>query len=370
MVNLRSTVVLKTDICDFTKQVKDLTESNLRELLNQHKSLISQIIVKHEGSLIKGEGDSFWIIFPSVTAAALAGIEIQQELRASQSGKSEGERLKIRVAITLGDVLHQERDIFGDSVNLTARIESITPPDEIYLSQAAWLGLNKAEVQTSFVNDFSLKGMSELEKIYRVEQKHQTRIVSNQIIVITDLKGFNSYHDNNSIERVEALLIHLDALEKAICQEYGGTIRFLIGDAYLLTFTNAELSLAASDKLCQQWQDFIDTNKIECGLAIGMTKRDLNIFYSCIYGKDINIAGLLERVGRLTCPSLQQSSLIVDERIYQEVQGTQWENKLQRIERKLFLENFLQPSPREYLANHDFISSSLNIEGSNTAPKS
>lgn len=81
-----------------------------------------------------------------------------QELRRLQSGKSDDNRLSIRVMIALGDVLHQDRDIFGDTVNFTATIESITPQNEIYCSQAAWLALNKAEVQTSFVNEFSWKG--------------------------------------------------------------------------------------------------------------------------------------------------------------------------------------------------------------------
>ncbi|WP_432812932.1 adenylate/guanylate cyclase domain-containing protein [Pantanalinema sp. GBBB05] len=60
--------------------------------------------------------------------------------------------------------------MFGDSVNLAARIESVTPAGETYLSQAAWLALNKAEVSTEFVDSFSLKGMSEPEKVYRINQ--------------------------------------------------------------------------------------------------------------------------------------------------------------------------------------------------------
>ncbi|WP_242057075.1 MULTISPECIES: hypothetical protein [Oscillatoriales] len=52
------------------------------------------------------------MIFSSVTTAALAAVEMQQELRAIQSGKGDDERLSIRISISLGDVLHQDRDIF------------------------------------------------------------------------------------------------------------------------------------------------------------------------------------------------------------------------------------------------------------------
>ncbi len=331
MVNLRSTVLMKTDICGFSRRVKNLSELELSAFLNQHKNFILDISTKHEGNLIKGEGDSFWIIYPSVTSAALAAINMQQELRRIQSGKSDAERLAIRVAITLGDVLHQDRDIFGDIVNLTARIEAITPPDEIYLSQAAWLALNKAEVQASFVNEFTLKGMGEPERIYRIDQKHKTRLVKNQTIIVTDVKGFTAYQESHSIENVEKLLTQLDLLEKEVCEEYGGTIRLIMGDAYLLTFQSASFALAAVEKLCHNWEKFMLDNHIGCGLGIGVSQGDLYIFRSCIYGQDINIALKLEYISSLICPRKNENSVIVSKQIKNELRNTHWDERLQQV---------------------------------------
>lgn len=353
MANLRSTVITKTDICGFTTLVKNLSELELSTLLNAHKSFILDLSTKNEGSLIKGEGDSFWIIFPSVTSAALAAVEMQQELRRLQSGKSDDNRLSIRVTIALGDVLHQDRDIFGDTVNLTARIESITPQDEIYLSQAAWLALNKAEVQASFVNEFPLKGMNELEKIYRIDQKHKTRIVQNQTIIVTDVKGFTAYQESNSIENVEKLISHLDRLEQEVCEEYGGTIRLIMGDAYLLTFQSAHLALAAVEKLCKNWQRFIQSNHIPCGLGIGVAQGDLYIFRSCIYGKGINGALRLEYISSLVCPSKDKNSVVISQRIKDEVGGTIWENKVQKIEQVVTSDQKLHKISREFLNENE-----------------
>lgn len=353
MTNLRSTVVLKTDICEFTSQVENLRESSLKELLEQHKQLISTIAFKQGGSLIKGEGDSFWLIFPSVTTAALAGVEMQQELRVSQPGKTDEQRLKIRIAITLGDVLHLDRDIFGDAVNLAARIETLTPPDEIYLSQAAWLALNKAEIQSAFVGEFSLKGISQPEKVYRIQQRYQTRHIQNQILVKTDLRGFTHYQESHSTREVETLLTYLDQSQKAICREFGGTIRLILGDSYYLTFPQSDLALAALQQLCYQWKEFIQAHQIECGLAIGMTRGDLMIFQSCIYGRDINIAARLEPIGRLVKPQREQNSVITDERIYQDIQQTYWHRQFQKIEREFILENLLDHRPKELFMSHD-----------------
>jgi class 3 adenylate cyclase len=353
MATLRSTVIMKTDISQFTQRVKNLSQSELSSLLNQHKNFISNISVKNEGSVIKGEGDAFWIIFSSVTSAALAAVEMQQELRTMQSGKADDERLAIHVAIALGDVLHQDTDIFGDTVNLTARIESVTPPDEIYLSQAAWLALNKAEIQTSFVNEFSLKGMSEPEKIYKIDQKHKTRIIKNQVIIFTDLRGFTAYHESHSIEDVERLLTQLDLLEKEVCEEYGGTIRLITADAYFLTFIEAHLALAAIESLCRKWSEFIQQHQIGCGIRIGVNKGDLNIFRSCIYGRDINIAARLETTGRIICPGTEQNSVLVTERIKDEVSGTSWSDKLQKVDKRVILDQISDYRPKDFFREND-----------------
>ena len=118
MTTIRSTVIVKTDIRGFTAKVQTLPESELGYLLDQHKRFVSEVVANNSGSIVKGEGDAFWITFPSVSAATSAAVDMQQGLRMAQTGKSDHERLAIRVVIGLGDVLHQDKDIFGDTVNL------------------------------------------------------------------------------------------------------------------------------------------------------------------------------------------------------------------------------------------------------------
>lgn len=218
MANIRSTVIMKTDLCGFTSRVQTLSQGDLSELLNFHKEFTAAIVIRYDGHVLKGEGDSFWVIFPSVTNATLAAIEIQQELGLLQTGKGEDERLQIRIAISLGDVLHQDEDIFGDAVNLVARIESVTPADEIYLSQSSHLTLNKAEVTTELVDVFSFKGISQSENVYRVIQKHKTKVIRDQILVFTDLKKMNRYFDSNSdeVQSMRAIEFMLTQFEEFI----------------------------------------------------------------------------------------------------------------------------------------------------------
>src|SRR5215216_2905763 len=102
MSKLRTTVIVKTDLVESTPRVAGLSESELTTLLNQHKRFISEIVARNEGRIIRGEGDAFWIAFPSVTAAVLTSIDIHQHLRTMQAGRGEKNRLAIRVVISVG----------------------------------------------------------------------------------------------------------------------------------------------------------------------------------------------------------------------------------------------------------------------------
>src|SRR6266849_6301063 len=143
MTTLRTTVIMKTDISGSTVKFRGLAEADLHALLIDHREFLRRHALAHDGRIVKPEGDGFWLAFPSVTAAALAARAMQEELRLAQPNKGD-DRLAMRVVISLGDVLHEDGALVGDTVVLTARLEAITPPDEIYLSAAAWLALNQA----------------------------------------------------------------------------------------------------------------------------------------------------------------------------------------------------------------------------------
>lgn len=334
MNGLMTTVVAKTDICGFTSTISELSRDELSALLLQHKDFITDIAIKHQGMIIKGEGDSFWMTFPSVTTAAIAAFETQQELRILQSGKADDSRIAIRIAITLGDVLHQDNDIFGDSVNLAARIEAITPPDEIYLSQAAWLALNTAEMQTSFVNEFKLKGISEPAKIYKIEQRHRTRIIEGQIILCTDLGAFGKYQQTHTIEDTEKLLLFLDDSMKETCRRNHGVVRNIVGDSYIVTFATVTDALTTAEELFSAWEAHTGTNDIQCGLNIGIHKGDVYVFRSYFFGWDVNVAGALEGMSK----ERERGAILCSERIRDALMDTPWKGRT-RLEGEIKIRN-------------------------------
>jgi class 3 adenylate cyclase len=325
MTPLRTTVIMKTDIRGSTVRFRALPEVDLDALLTEHRQFVSRLAAAHDGRIVKPEGDGFWVVFPSVTAGALAAMHMQEELRLAQPGKGD-ERLAMRIVLTLGDVLHQEGALVGDAVVLAARIEEITPPDEIYLSPAAWLAVNQAEVQTSFVDAFVLKGFPEPVPVYRITQTHRMRLIVDQYIVFTDLRGLSTI----PMSTVEKILDRLLELVGRVCRECGGTNRFGTGDAYCLTFPEPGLAMAAVERLAAGWGVFEDRERLRCPLNVVVHKGVLYTFRSYLLSSDLNVAVQIESATRRLPP--EDTSIFVTRQVRLDLVGTPWEERLQLVD--------------------------------------
>jgi class 3 adenylate cyclase len=216
MSPLRTTVVMKTDISGSTSRFRQLLASDLKALLSEHRTFLAQHAEEHGGRIIKAAGDGYWLEFASVTAAAQAAIRMQETLRLSQLNRGD-DRIAIRIVIALGDIAAQDDDFIGDAFALATRVEAVTPPDEIYLTSAARLALTSAmEIQTAFVETFVFKGIVEPMPVYRIEQRHRTRIISDTYILWLDLAGFGRIMDANPASSTVELLLwrHLRSVAK------------------------------------------------------------------------------------------------------------------------------------------------------------
>lgn len=329
MSALRTTAILKTDIRGSTERFRTLSEPDLTALLAEHGQFIARVAAAHEGRIVKGEGDGFWVVFPSVTAAAQAAVLMQEELRLAQPNKGD-DRLVMRIVISVGDVLEQAAALVGDAVVLAARIETLTPPDEMYMSAAARAVVNQAEVRTGHVDTFVLKGFAEPVAVYRVEHAHRTRVVENQYIVITDLGGFIQLCESSPMAVVEAVLDRLSELIGETCREFGGIARFSRGDGYCLTFHEATSALAAAERLTAEWAAYTAGAGLRVPMTVGVHKGVLHLFRSYLYGADVNAASRIESLaGRV---GGGESLILVSDRVRKDLAATVWETRLQTVE--------------------------------------
>ena len=330
MAALQTTAILKTDVSGSTARYRALPEADLHALFVEHQEFLRRHAAVHDGRIVKPEGDGFWLVFPSVTAAALAAMAMQEELRLAQANKGD-DRLAMRVVIALGDVLHEDGALVGDTVVLTARIESITPPDEIYLSAAAWLAVSQGEVRTTLVDAFPLKGFATPVPVYRVEQTHRTRVIDDQYIVYTDLRSFSRLMDRPSLSTVEKVLDRLFEVVNQVARELGGTIRFNAGDAYCLTFGAAEVAVTAAERISAAWSAFVRAETLPCPVNIALHQGPLYAFRSYLYGPGLEVAGGVERASTRALQAGEGGIFLTGE-ARKGLTGPGWDARLRRVD--------------------------------------
>ncbi|MEQ8295543.1 MAG: adenylate/guanylate cyclase domain-containing protein [Nitratireductor sp.] len=134
----RLAAVLAADMVGYTR-LMEMDERGTLERLRTHRiELIDPAIAKNHGRIIKTTGDGMLVEFQSVVDAARCAVEIQDRMRRRNTDVPEDRRIRFRVGINLGDIIFDEGDIYGDGVNLAARLEQLAEAGGICVSQAVY----------------------------------------------------------------------------------------------------------------------------------------------------------------------------------------------------------------------------------------
>lgn len=128
--------VMCADVVGYSRMIGEDAEGTLTMLASHMSELIEPAIARHHGRIVKTTGDGILAEFASPVAAALAALEIQEGLRSRNAGVPEGNRQWLRIGLTLGDVMVRDGDIFGDAVNVAARLQALADSGGVYASGA------------------------------------------------------------------------------------------------------------------------------------------------------------------------------------------------------------------------------------------
>jgi class 3 adenylate cyclase len=175
-IKTENLAILMTDIVGYTEATMKQSRFENEQLLATHNRILLPILKQYRGRHIKSIGDALLLVFRSPTDAMLCAMAMQDALHEYNRSATD-KPIHIRIAASLGEVRVTRDDIFGEPVNLTSRIEGITPPDEIYLSEAMYMAMNKAEVPAEEVGWKELKGISEPVRIYHLPRFSNLRLV-------------------------------------------------------------------------------------------------------------------------------------------------------------------------------------------------
>src|SRR5262245_45452863 len=135
--NRRLAAIMFTDIVGFSRQM-GTDEARTLRLLAIHNQLIQQAASAHKGVIIKTVGDAFLVDFPSVVNAVQCAQQVHVQLRAHNAEKESAEQIHVRIGIHLGDIVQQDGDVFGDGVNVAARLQGLAESDTICISQKVY----------------------------------------------------------------------------------------------------------------------------------------------------------------------------------------------------------------------------------------
>ena len=137
MINSKSIALMFTDIVGYSQMVAK-NEKLALKILDEHNNIIFPIIKKHKGYIIKLIGDAIFAKFHSPNDSVLSSIEIQKKLNARNQIHAKNEVLIIRIGLHYGQVIEKDDDLFGHDVNLCSRIESVTEPGSINISEEVY----------------------------------------------------------------------------------------------------------------------------------------------------------------------------------------------------------------------------------------
>jgi adenylate cyclase len=133
LINRRLAAILAADIAGYSRLMHEDEAATVRDL-KAHQNVILPFIGQHGGRIIDTAGDGILAEFPSVIAATECAVQIQASMSQRNEGVPEHRRMRFRIGINLGDVIHDDTRIYGDGINIAARLEALAEPGGVLVS--------------------------------------------------------------------------------------------------------------------------------------------------------------------------------------------------------------------------------------------
>ena len=139
----RLAAILAADVAGYSRLMGEDEAATVREL-KAHQAAVLPLVARYGGRVIDTAGDGILAEFPSVINATECAIEIQTVMASRNEGVPEARRMRFRIGINLGDIIHDESRIYGDGINVAARLEGIAEPGGICISRQVFDQVNRA----------------------------------------------------------------------------------------------------------------------------------------------------------------------------------------------------------------------------------
>ena len=161
------TAILSADVEGYSRLMREDEGATVRTI-TAYRKVISSIVHKHRGRVVDSPGDNILAEFASVVDAVQGAVEIQEELRIRNAELPEDRRMEFRIGVNLGDVIDEEERIYGDGVNVAARVESLAEAGGICVSGTAFDQIeDKLPLGYEYLGEQSVKNIPKPVRIYK-----------------------------------------------------------------------------------------------------------------------------------------------------------------------------------------------------------
>jgi adenylate cyclase len=162
--------IVAADVVGYARLMGADETGTLEALRSHRRQLIDPLVAAHKGQIVKTTGDGLLLSFASIVEAVSCAIAIQSGMADRNRDVPAEKRIDFRIGVNIGDVIVEKGDVFGDGVNIAARLEQIAPPGGICLSEDAYRQVrSKLDVPFSDAGEQHLKNISSPVRVYRIE---------------------------------------------------------------------------------------------------------------------------------------------------------------------------------------------------------
>ncbi|UCF90475.1 MAG: adenylate/guanylate cyclase domain-containing protein, partial [Desulfobacterales bacterium] len=163
------TAILSADVAGYSRLMGE-DEAATVKTLETYKQVMFSLIKQHRGRVIDSPGDNLLAEFVSVVDAVQCGVAVQKKIQARNADLPENRKMNFRIGINLGDVIVEGGRIYGDGVNIAARVEALAEAGGICITRNVYDQVkNKLPLGYEYLGEHSVKNISELVRVYRVQ---------------------------------------------------------------------------------------------------------------------------------------------------------------------------------------------------------
>src|SRR5947207_5568125 len=169
-VERRLAAILAADVAGYSRLMGVDEEGTLADLKGHRRAVLDPKITEHRGRIVKTTGDGFLVEFASVVDAVRCAVDIQRQMAERNAVVAAEQRIEFRIGLNVGDIIIDDKDIYGDGVNIAARLEGLAAPGGICVSRVVRDQIrDKLDFSFEDMGEQQVKNIARAVRVFRIQ---------------------------------------------------------------------------------------------------------------------------------------------------------------------------------------------------------